>query len=148
MSDTIHKIIAREPDFEPAQEIGLNVVKHLKGCISADSIEIKQHGRVVFIDCGGNLESITCPCCGAELSFDWWGEAMEQAGRSAFEDLMVPAPCCNREVSLNELGYTFLCGFGKWEIDILNPQGELYGEVLQQLARMLGVEVKVIKACY
>ncbi len=148
MSDTIYKIIACEPDFEPVREVGENVVELLKGSISADSVEIKYHGQISFIDCGGNLESITCPCCGAELSSDWWGEAMEQAAQSEFENLETIVPCCNREMSLNELEYDFPCGFGKWEIDIWNPQGELTTEIIQELAKMSGVEVKVVKARY
>lgn len=148
MSDTIYKIIACEPDFEPTQEVGSNVVEHLKGCISADSVEIKQYGQVSFIDCGGNLESIACSCCGEELPFDWWGEAMEQAAQSEFEELKVVVPCCNREVSLNELEYDFPCGFGRWEIEVRNPQGELTSEIMQELTKILGVEVKVVKAHY
>lgn len=148
MSDTIYKIIACEPDFEPTQEVGSNMVEHLKGCISADSVKIKYHKQVSFIDCGGNLESITCPSCGKELSFVWWGEVMEQAAQSEFEELNVVVPCCNREVSLNELEYDCPCGFGKWEIEVWNPQGELTSEIMQELAKMLGVEVKVVKARY
>lgn len=148
MADVLYRIIAREPNFELVPEVAENVVGYLKTCVSAVSIVVKQHGQVVFIDCGGNLERIVCPVCGAELNFEWWGEAMEQAAQSEFEGLKVTAPCCNGEVALNELVYELPCGFGKWEIAILNPQEELQAEELQEVTRRLGVDVRVIVARY
>lgn len=148
MSDTIYKIIACAPDFEPAQEVIFNMVEYLKGCVYADNVEVKLHGQVSFIDCGGNLENISCPCCGADMSFDWWGEVMEQAAQSEFEELNVMVPCCNREVNLNELEYEFPCGFGRWEIDVLNPQEELSADIVLELEQRFGVEVKGIWARY
>ena len=148
MSDIMYKIIAREPDFALVSDVAEDVVEYLKACVSAESIAIKLHGQVVFIDCGGNLERITCPICGAELNFEWWGEAMEQAAQNEFEDLKVTVPCCNWKVSLNELEYELPCGFGRWEIAILNPLEELQEQVLQEVELRLGVDVRVIVARY
>ena len=148
MADMVYKIIACEPDFEITQVMLEDAVKYLRGCVRADSIEARYHGKVTFVDCGGNLESITCPCCKAELAFDWWGEAMEQSAKKSFEDLYVMVPCCGREINLNELEYDFPCGFGRWVIEVLNPQGEFTAEIMQELEKMSGGEVKVILGRY
>jgi hypothetical protein len=45
---------------------------------------------------------------------------MCRASESNFEDLDLILPCCNRNSSLNKLEYSFLQGFVKFAIEIIN----------------------------
>lgn len=103
--------------------------------------------HTVFVDCGGNLEEIRCPSCGALLEFDWWGEAMDAASETGFARLSVTAPCCGENISLNALRYHFPCGFAMEMLWLRDPEEELTTEGLAQVQRLLGQEVRVIRSC-
>ncbi|MBQ7775490.1 MAG: hypothetical protein IJ379_06165 [Lachnospiraceae bacterium] len=148
MSAFIYKIIPGQPEYELAEIVADKVLEGLRACVSADSIEIRGYKEVTFIDCGGNLQAIRCPSCGEVLDFDWWGEAMEKAGESGFAELQAVTPCCGKSVSLNDLQYDMACGFARCEVVILNPQAEPAQEVLEEIEKMLGASVKIVRAHY
>lgn len=154
MSDTIIKIIPSAPDFRIPEEKRTAITNFLDKHIAADKIGFCIWDAPGFVDCGGNLERIKCPVCGAELSFDWWGGEMDAShSKSHFRDLAVHTPCCGQEVSLNNLDYYFACGFSSIVLEILNPAGgpgtlPAQKEILDETARMMGTDIRIIFAQY
>jgi hypothetical protein len=102
----------------------------------------------VFIDCGSNLECISCPNCNQELPSKWWGQAMNNSYASHFGDLTVTTPCCNTITSLNNLEYDMPCGFASFYISIANPKAEPTQNDLERIESVLGVPVKTVIAHY
>ena len=146
MSDVIEKIIPVDPfikipidDLQSAREL-------ISYKVAYDSITIDTSEYPVFIDCGGNLESISCPKCGAQISFDVWGELMDKAYESSFSDLDVMLPCCNSKVSLNDLNYNHECGFSHCAISILNPQKTIDEDLRESIESLLRTKIKIVHA--
>lgn len=118
----------------------------LEANIDYDPIEIKCSRTPVFVDCGSNLERIVCPKCGTELSFNWWSKAMGRLNESEFILLETKLPCCGKIISLNDLKYYFPCGFACCEIDILNPICDFGDYIIDSIQKILGINVRIIKA--
>lgn len=146
MSDFIVKIIPSNSHFHTSAERADEVVRYLKYQLNADRIDVRFSKSPVFVDCGSNLEEILCPVCGSVIPFDYWGQVMDKANESHFENLAVPLPCCKKSSSLNELNYHFPCGFSCIEFDILNPADEPALECLQGIKKILDTDIRVIRA--
>lgn len=146
MSEHITKIIPKDP-FHKVPELALQSVKtFLEAQIHCDSIKVEVTETPEFVDCGTNLESISCPECGTELDFEWWGEAMEKAADDAFSSLETEVPCCKKLVSLNDLVYNFPCGFASCLIQIINPDQPISNEMIDKIQNILGIEVRIVEA--
>lgn len=117
-------------------------------CIRADNIAVTVYDTPVFVDCGSNLEEIVCPACGKDLSFDWWGAAMDKAHATDFSDLTVELPCCGNLGSLNTLRYNFPCGFARWVLEISDSADKIPKAVLSQIEAIAGEKLRVIEAHY
>ncbi|MFH8350526.1 hypothetical protein [Streptomyces sp. NPDC018045] len=92
-----------------------------------------------MVDCGANLEKISCPQCGAQLAFDWWEEAVSQHYDEGFRTLTVTVPCCGVETSLNALVYDWPMRFARFRIEARHPnRARLTGEELAALTDALG----------
>lgn len=146
MSDCIVKIMPLDPFCKISKPLLQKCRDFLEAAVPCDTIEVKCSETPMFIDCGSNLERIVCPECLSELSFDWWGDAMDQAGKKDFTALDVQVPCCKKTVSLNDLEYDSPCGFACREIDMWNPSGDLEKQVIDFVQRILGTDVRIIKA--
>lgn len=146
MADAYVKIIPINPYACVSESVMGEILNCLKSCVKADSIAVHVYENPVFVDCGSNLEEIRCPSCGECVSFEWWVEAMEQAGAQHFAELNVEIPCCGSVISLNELMYHFPCGFACVEFDILNPIEELDMESIKRIEKLLDVPIRVIHA--
>ncbi|MBD5470454.1 MAG: hypothetical protein HDR19_04915 [Lachnospiraceae bacterium] len=146
MSDYIIKIIPINPYYHIDGQKIKKIVDDLKTRITADNVELKTYDNPAFIDCGSNLEKITCPICGAIIDFDWWSVAMDTASNSSFMDLYVKLPCCGESSTLNDLQYYFPCGFSCTELNILNPLNELSYECLSYIQELLGTPIRCIQA--
>ena len=144
MSDHVVKLIPNDPSLRVPEERARTVEAYLN-TLGAERVEVKRWETPVFVDCGGNLERILCPLCGKELSFDWWGEAMEKSSGTGFQSLEVLLPCCGGSCSLNDLHYYFPCGFARVEFDLLEPRKEVSKE---QVERIMGCPVRLIHAHY
>lgn len=83
-------------------------------------IETCAPGRVEFVNCGENFESIGCPACGAMLDGEWWKERMSAVydRTGGFGALDVITPCCGYATTLNDLDYNFPQGFASWWISV------------------------------
>lgn len=144
MSDCITKIIPANPYSHIAPQILQEAGKYLTANFMAEDITSVLYDTPVFIDCGGNLEEIKCPICGAALDFDWWGEEMDKASETGFADMAITTPCCHKNSSLNDLKYYFPCGFACAEIKIHNPTSELDDNTLKVLQEMIGEPIRII----
>lgn len=146
MSDHIVKIIPSDPYFRINDKLSQKAVQFLKQNIKADSINFCMQESPVFVDCGANLESISCPICNKLLDFDWWQGSMDKAFRGEFMDLYIKLPCCGQDSTLNDLLYHFPCGFSSFEFDIINPSTEINDGVISVLQNLIETTVSVIHA--
>jgi len=104
--------------------------------------------KVEFVDPGGNFDRVLCPACGSDLE-PWWQEAMDAAydRENGFGPLDVVTPCCGCDSDLNDLNYTWACGFSRFMLAAKDygryalEEGEL-----NLLADALGCGVRAIYA--
>lgn len=110
----------------------------------ARDVDYKRYKNVEFIDCGANLESITCPNCGAIIDFSWWGEAMNKAYETHFKEMGVMTPCCNKKTTLGGLNYSAPCAFAKTEIRILDARELISKETIRAIEKICKTPLQVI----
>lgn len=147
MSDYIIKIIPIDPFYQMDQQHIKQTLDWIRKHISADYIISSNSIKPIFVDCGGNLEHIICPVCSNHISFDWWGKEMEKLYRDGgFDNLIIKTPCCQNNISLNDLLYECTCGFSCVEFDIYNPTEEIDSLFLELLKAQMNIDVKVVKA--
>lgn len=146
MPDYIVKIMPTDCTCSVTNEQANRILKFIKSKIKADDIKTFIYETPVFVDCGSNLKAISCPYCGEELDFSWWGECMNTASEDRFNKLSVTMPCCGKESTLNDLLYDFPCGFACIEFDILNPVTNFDNETLSIIEDLLGNSIRVIHA--
>ena len=89
-------------------------------------IEVRRYDVINVVDCGGNLERITCPHCAAEIGTRWWAGLLEERAESGFDDLTASLPCCDCPALLTDLVYEWPCGFARFEIEIWNPSRDWF----------------------
>lgn len=146
MSDFVIRIIPTDPYYKSNERSLQRARDLLEDKIDCDLIRIRSFEKTSFIDCGGNLHRISCPKCGKEVGFDWWGEQMSKAYANSFVSLDVCLPCCNKEASLNDLVYDFQCGFACCVLEVLNPRVEISHELLDQIEKIISSSVRIINA--
>lgn len=122
MSDTIYKIIPQDPFYDAGVQLIQASAQRLAQFLSDAPVNWLRYDAPVFIDCGSNLDSISCPHCGAGLPFGDWQQWMDaRFDGSGFGELSVTMPCCGKVSSLNALRYSWPCGFARFALEILNP---------------------------
>jgi len=175
MSDNYLRIIPINPDFVPTEEAQIDAYRQF-GClaygkplpefhlqtISDKDGELVRAGhrdwcllmRVFdqphFIDNGCNLERVSCPLCGALLTFEFWHEELDKASNhhfTHFTDLRCTLACCGASVSLNDLDYEWPVGFARFELEALEGR-RLVSEEISQLEQIIGCSLRQIMAHY
>ncbi len=130
-------VIPASPKYVPTADVRELALQAFKGMLrGAESVDAVVHKEVSFIDSGVRFDQVACPFCGAELDQIWWGDAMNAAYQTAFNDLKVQLPCCDATSNLNDLDYRMPSGFARFQ---LTAQ---WGELGQQLPvdKMRGLE--------
>lgn len=149
MSDDFLRLYVKDVSFIPEEHAVNNALVYLKELApKADSIDFTSDPAVAMIDCGADLESVSCPHCGAELDMQHWHEWME-ADYKAGTFMLAPIAmrCCGKKAALNDLTYREHIGFAKVWIDIMNPRIEaVSAEVLDIVSRILGSEVSMVRS--
>ena len=146
MSDTYYRYVPVNPTFQPTSAAVDESVALLSDLLPAESIVARSTEVVEFVDAGGNWEGVACPMCGGDAD-EWWTDAMSEAAERQFESLEVQARCCGALVSLNDLDYGWPVAFGRFVIEVANPQSDgLSKHELEQLGSTLGCAVREIKA--
>lgn len=146
MSDYIVKIIPTDCTYSVTKKQADHLLKFIKSKIHADNIKTSIYETPVFVDCGSNLETISCPYCRAQVDFSWWNESMNTARENSFKELSVIMPCCGKESTLNDLLYDFPCGFACIEFDILNPSMDFDNETISIIRDLLGSPIRMVHA--
>jgi hypothetical protein len=148
MSDDLLRWIPVEPTFVPAEDAAMRAVEWLRArAPGADEVTSRVTEEIELVDCGGNLERIECPRCGAELDVEWWGEAMATAAEMSFRDRSVEMPCCDETVDLAALRYEAPQGFARFVLEARNAGiGMPTAEDAAQLGRLLGTDVRLIRS--
>lgn len=157
MSDHWIALIPEDPHFVPdAAKRQRARDRFAEIAPEAEEVEIKVSEKVVFFDCGENLERILCPSCGSQIPVDWWQERMdEDSGLDGWQDRMGEAdgfmlasyvtPCCGKKCTLHELVYEWPQGFGRFALDAMNPNiGKLEDTFKREFETILGTKLRVI----
>ena len=148
MSYYLFKLIPKDPQYIP----NINLQKEVKGFLQLIyddyKILIRITDNVEFIDCGENFEDIICPKCNHSLDMGWWGQTMSLMYENHFSEPDFVLPCCNKMCRIYDLQYKWDCGFSKFVIEILDPEEELSYSQLAELEKVIGCELKVIRARY
>jgi len=148
MSDSWLIFVPHDPECVPAPSAQSDAVDMLRTLFRAASdVSANVSDAIQFIDSGGNFGSVFCPRCGAIANgpAGWWNTAMSAAGdwQRGFVDLSVTTPCCATQTSLNDLDYSWPCGFARFTLSVMNPgQLDLGPEQFNALERMLGCRLR------
>lgn len=123
MSDDFIRFVPRDPNHVPSSEAQRRATELVRALLpNAHEVKSEQSARIQFFDCGSNFERVSCPHCHAELSLDWWREAMgEGDGGGGFDLAPLKLPCCRHTSDLNELLYDWPQAFGRFAVTVLNP---------------------------
>ena len=147
MSDGWVRIIPEEPAFVPEQMNQDRALAYFRVLApSAEEISASTAEHIVFRDCGGNFERVSCPSCGAELDMADWRELMDaDYGEDGFALRKHEMVCCGAQHTLHELRYEFQQGFGRFEMSAMNPNlDELSESQRREFEHLLGCQVRVI----
>jgi hypothetical protein len=149
MSDSILKLIPADPYFVPEYAARLEALDLLSARLpAADVVSGAATDEVNFVDPGANLVRVVCPACGTELDMEQWQQFMDAAYATQFADLIVTMPCCGATGSLHDLHYEAPAGFARFELEVLNPNGDLKDDECYQLEHILGCRLRKIWAQY
>ena len=144
-------VIPSSPKYVPAADVSEIALEALKVMLpGAESVDVIVNKEVSFIDSGVRFEQVSCNLCAAELDQIWWGDAMNAAHKTAFNNLQVQLPCCDATSTLNDLNYMMPSGFARY---LLKAQGGRLGQHLpvdkmQSLETILNTPLKQIWAQY
>ena len=153
MSDHFLVVIPSDPDAPLPEDGGQALCSALVKIADSEEARVKSYdGRVQFIDCGENFETVSCPACGASLDMEWWGDQMDHcwdADERRFSLHPHSLPCCSASKALNELTYTFPQGFASWFVSARNVnRGPLTQEELSELEAVAGRPLSAITQMY
>lgn len=111
----------------------------------ADEVKAEVTEEVRFIDCGANLEKITCPECRKELDIEWWQDAMDEEADAGFPLKRSVLACCKAKLSLADLHYDWPQAFARFSVEAMNPQiGDLSDEQMHAFELALGCRVRKV----
>lgn len=136
MSENILSIIPTDPRWQPEPEAADRARALLAQLApnpdrTDDELTAEWHETITVVDCGANLERITCPLCGSTIDTAWWGDLLEERYEDAFDDLTATWPC----------------GFARFELAAWNPgRGWFTDQELSLIAQALGHPVRQILA--
>jgi hypothetical protein len=106
MSENWLILIPKSPDYVPsksAQDQAIALFKTIAPQANEVGAEVSERPRL--IDCGANLQKISCPCCQKELNIDLWIDWVSQEAELSFPLKPVPLPCCGAIRNLADLIY-------------------------------------------
>ena len=147
MSDHALRLVPQELQFQPELAAALSAEALLRAIFpEAQQVQSKYFESVSFIDAGENWEGVRCSACGADAE-SWWSDSMSAAAEVGFSSLITKAPCCGTTVQLSELNYGWPVAFGRFALEVLNPNASsLTHEQLTQLSALLGAQVVMVHA--
>ena len=170
MSDNYLRLIPNDPNYIPDDnlqlmayelfglftykedlpEFQLEIISAKDGVIIKSGkpdwgLRIETYDHPQFIDCGCNLETLSCPHCDSVLTFDWWYAQLGISSVSQFDDLSCVLPCCGIESTLNEIKYDWPAGFARFLLEAYEGH-KLTESELKQLEAILCCQIRQIQA--
>jgi hypothetical protein len=147
MSDEIIRVIlkdARKVPTKLAQEQALEYASNQWH--KAESITNIQSEEIQFFDCAGDFLEVYCPKCKTKIEIEDWQEYMDSDYKNAsFELKEYSLKCCNAKANLNELIYEKEQGFGRYCLEIINPNiSEIAKNEKLHLEEIFEEEVRII----
>jgi hypothetical protein len=150
MSVTLLRLIPTDPYFVPDSQRRQAGQDLLAGLVQdPGTVSSLVEEQVVFVDCGQNLERISCPRCNTSLENEWWGDAMDAVHLAGFGQFAVTMPCCGESCSLNDLRYEWPMGFARYVLQAEDPGlNGLAAEHIEALEGALGCKIRIVWARY
>jgi hypothetical protein len=149
VSDDSVTFVSVDPQYVPTAEQVKDAESLARSLFpQADAVSPQHSDGIRLFDAGGNLESITCPGCGAEIELSWWQQAMDaDSTGDRFRLRPQVMQCCNRSYTLDQLDYQWPQAFGKFGLELMNPNvGSVPAESVAALETVLGTSLRVIHA--
>jgi hypothetical protein len=153
MSDNVLSIIPTDPWWQPERTSGERAAALVSELATGlpDDVEAETdttwHDALTVVDCGSNLERISCPHCRASIDTEWWADLLEDHDEDGFATPAADVPCCGTATSLDVLEYDWPCGFARFEIAVWNPERDRFtAEELARIGAVLGHPVRQIRA--
>jgi hypothetical protein len=147
VGDYVLSVIPTDPRWQPSREAGERMAAILQAMVKEGDFEVHWHERITVVDCGENLERITCPVCQGSIDTGWYADLLEDNGCAGFDDLAVTVPCCGGVTTLDALGYHWPSGFARFEVAVWNALWEpLDDDTLTRLGDALGHPVRQVLA--
>ena len=152
MSKNVLSIIPTDPRWQPEPDAAARARELLAQLApnpdrTDDELTAEWHETITVVDCGSNLERISCPLCGSAIDTEWWGDLLEERFEDGFDDLSVDMPCCGRRTMLDRLDYDWPCGFARFELAVWSPGRDwLTDQELSMVGQVLGHPVRQILA--
>jgi hypothetical protein len=146
MSDNWLILIPESPEFVPSKDARDRALALFRKIApQADEIKVELSDRPRFIDCGVNLETISCPGCKQELDMEWWNDWMSTEFDEGFPLKPKALPRCGIEGSPNDLVYDWRQGFARFSLKAMNPDIEdLSADVGREFETILGCGIRKI----
>jgi len=150
MSDNWFVVIPSDPEFRPNKD-ATSKAKQVFCAIAplAEEIAVEHDADPIrFFDCGGNFSRTLCPGCGAEIATDTWHRFMDtdfDATTRGFTLNRHETPCCQTQVTVNDLTYDWPQGFARFGFSAMNPDRDpLNPDEVARLETALGCPIRVI----
>ncbi len=137
MSTRIHNLIPRDIYFIPDAADVARTVSWLISRIEAYKIVAVTPGHLIFFDCGGGLDTVCCPICGADIGDPLWKDWMDTSysQTNGFTLSTRTLACCGSSVQLDQLVFDAPCAFGSFAIEITDTMATLTDEERADLLR-------------
>ncbi len=157
MGDTSFIFVPADPMLVPRKDAQKLSVNYIQNLISPTDIEIIVTAKPQLV-IGGEMEHILiCPACRSNQHTDDFFSAFDDAYSDEGFDLVSLSPCCQQEINLSELQFTYeqddgkqICetgGFACYQITCLNPNQEISQTELDEVSNLMGCEARII-ICY
>ena len=145
MSENFIALVPTDPKAEVpdnAQALRDALARHL----GTEEVRVKDYGKLQFIDCGQNFDSVACPACSARIEMDQWHAWMEEDwhGEDGFHLHRHQTPCCNQDITLNDLSYDMPQGFARW---MVSARADDLSEIAP-FSALAGVKLRLIRQRY
>jgi hypothetical protein len=146
MSDNWIIVIPELPDSVPTEDAQQRAIALFKRIApEAEKIKAQTTDAIRFIDCGENLERVSCPGCGNKIDIHWWQDRMQEEVGLGFPLRLIDMPCCHAQISIDKLEYFWAQGFARFSVEALNPNvRDLSEKDMQDFERALGFKMRRI----
>lgn len=147
VGDLLLRVVPVQPAYVPPPHRVEVARRALELMLPSDTTSASVGRHVFFVDCGTQLQSVTCPLCDAQLTTPQWESVLEAASARQFTQLLAVVPCCTGRVMLTDLRFQEPCAFARFMLESRNPTRlELTRDEMTSLERMVASPLRVVVA--